>query len=349
MTTAPATTALNAWVGRPPANWRTNRLKWHVSLSSDRPTEDEIERLPYIANEDIASWTGKLVNPDPKPVDADSRRFHRDDVLFNKLRPYLAKVYHADFDGLSSGELLCLRPSFDVWPRYLFYVVSSKAFIDAVDAETFGSKMPRADWDIVGDQPLPLPPLETQKRIAGFLDEKTAQIDGLIAKKQALLEHLAEKRQAIVTQAVTKGLNRAAPMKDSGVEWLGPIPAHWELKRLSFVSTIIDCKHRTPEYIDSGIPLVSTSEISPYRIDYETRRRVSEEEFALMSEGGRRPRRDDIIYSRNASVGSAARVHDDREICLGQDLCLVRSTEISQDFIEHFLNSTACLLISTEN
>lgn len=219
-----------------------------MSLSSDRPTEDEIERLPYIANEDIASWTGKLVNPDPKPVDADSRRFHRDDVLFNKLRPYLAKVYHADFDGLSSGELLCLRPSFDVWPRYLFYVVSSKAFIDAVDAETFGSKMPRADWDIVGDQPLPLPPLETQKRIAGFLDEKTAQIDGLIAKKQALLEHLAEKRQAIVTQAVTKGLNRAAPMKDSGVEWLGPIPAHWEIKRLSFVSTIIDCKHRTPEY-----------------------------------------------------------------------------------------------------
>src|SRR5205823_6269957 len=126
--------------------------------------------------------------------EADSRRFHRDDVLFNKLRPYLAKVYHADFDGLSSGELLCLRPSSAVSPRYLFYVVSSKGFVDAVDAETFGSKMPRADWEIVGHQPLPLPPLDIQRRVVAFLDEKAAQIDALIAKKLALLESLAEKR-----------------------------------------------------------------------------------------------------------------------------------------------------------
>lgn len=71
---------------------------------------------------------------------------------------------------------------------------------------------------------------------------------------------------------------------------------------------------------------------------------MSAEEFALMSEGGRCHRRNDIIYSRNASVGSAAQVHDDREICLGQDLCLVRSTGISQAFLEQFLNSTACLI-----
>ena len=83
------------------------------------------------------------------------------------------------------------------------------------------------------------PPLETQKRIAAFLDEKTAQIDGLIARKQALLERLAEKRQAIITQAVTKGLNPNAPMKDSGIDWLGPIPAHWEVKRLKFLGDTI--------------------------------------------------------------------------------------------------------------
>jgi type I restriction enzyme S subunit len=80
------------------------------------------------------------------------------------------------------------------------------------------------------------PPLETQKRIAAFLDEKTAQIDGLIEKKQALLDRLAEKRQAIITQAVTKGLNPAVPMKDSGIDWLGRVPAHWEV--LSFRRSI---------------------------------------------------------------------------------------------------------------
>ncbi len=187
------------------------------------------------------------------------------------------------------------------------------------------------------------PSLEIQKRIAAFLDDRTAQIDGLIEKKRALLDRLAEKRQTIVTQAVTKGLNPAAVMKDSGIDWLGHIPAHWEVKRLFFVSRVIDCKHRTPEYIDDGVPLVSTTEISPYQIDYKTKRQVSTEELAIMSEGGRQPRVDDIIYSRNASVGSAALVRDDRIICLGQDLCLIRPSKIAPRFLEHFLNSSSCL------
>ena len=84
------------------------------------------------------------------------------------------------------------------------------------------------------------PPLDTQRRIAQFLDEKTARIDGLIEKKRALLHRLAEKRQALITRAVTKGLNSDAPMKPSGIDWLGDIPAHWEvlpLKRLLASST----------------------------------------------------------------------------------------------------------------
>lgn len=120
--------------------------------------------------------------------------FQRGDVLFNKLRPYLAKVYLADFDGISSGELLNLRASEHVFPRFLFHVLSSFAFIDVINAESFGTKMPRADWETVGHQPLPLPNIDTQRRIAGFLDERTARIDGLIGRKRALLGRLAEKR-----------------------------------------------------------------------------------------------------------------------------------------------------------
>ena len=71
---------------------------------------------------------------------------------------------------------------------------------------------------------MPLPPLDTQRRIARFLDEKASRIDGLIEKKRELLEPLAEKRQALITQAVTKGLNPDAPMKYSGIDWLGDIP-----------------------------------------------------------------------------------------------------------------------------
>jgi type I restriction enzyme S subunit len=90
--------------------------------------------------------------------------------------------------------------------------------------------------EMIGSISCPLPPLDTQKRIARYLDEKTARIDALIAKKRELLERLAEKRQALITHAVTKGLNPDAPMKPSGIDWLGEIPAHWEVKRLKMLT-----------------------------------------------------------------------------------------------------------------
>lgn len=219
---------LPEWALHVPDAWGSDWLKWSVDLSTKHPEQQEI--LPYISNEDIASWTGKLLIDEPKPAEAGGRVFRTNDILLNKLRPYLAKVYHATFDGVSSSELLCLRPSQAVEPRFLFYVLVSKCFIDTINSETFGSKMPRADWEIIGHQPLPLPPLATQRRIAQFLDEKTARIDGLIEKKRELLDRLAEKRQALITRAVTKGLNPDAPMKPSGIDWLGEI-------RLKFTST----------------------------------------------------------------------------------------------------------------
>ena len=254
---------LPEWAAHVPEGWDSNWLKWSVDLSTKRPTEEEQEVLPYISNENIASWTGTLLVEEPKPAEADSRMFHENDILFNKLRPYLAKVYHAKFDGVSSGELLCLRPSHAVEPRFLFHVLVSKGFIDTINAETFGAKMPRADWEIVGHQPLPLAPLDTQRRIARFLDEKTARIDGLVEKKRALLERLAEKRQALITRAVTKGLNPDAPMKPSGIDWLGDIPVHWEVKRLRFLLNggTLNGLYKTKEEFDpEGIPFVQMGE-----------------------------------------------------------------------------------------
>ncbi|MER8777272.1 restriction endonuclease subunit S [Mesorhizobium sp. M0977] len=83
--------------------------------------------------------------------------------------------------------------------------------------------------EMIGSIICPVPPLETQRSIARFLDEQTARIDGLIEKKRALVDQLAEKRQALITRAVTKGLNPATPLRPSGIDWLGDIPAHWEV------------------------------------------------------------------------------------------------------------------------
>ena len=243
------------WAARIPDGWDSKWLKWSIGLFTKRPTVKEREALPYISNEYIMSWTGKLLVEEPSPADSDSRMFQKGDVLFNKLRPYLAKVYHAEFNGVSSSELLCLRPSDAVDPRYLFYALISKGFIDSVDAETFGTKMPRADWEIIGHQPLPLPSLDLQRRIARFLDEKTARIDALIEKKRELLDRLAEKRHALITRAVTKGLNPDACMKPSDIHTQGtnrraaegagrmtllPSPQGWPSKRLKYLATYND-------------------------------------------------------------------------------------------------------------
>ena len=108
-----------------------------------------------------------------------------------------------------------------------------------------------------------LPSLDTQRRIARFLDEKTARIDGLIEKKRELLDRLAEKRQALITRAVTKGLDPSAPMKPSGIDWLGDIPAHWEVKRLRFLLNdgTLNGLYKPKEAFDpEGIPFVQMGE-----------------------------------------------------------------------------------------
>jgi type I restriction enzyme S subunit len=130
--------------------------------------------------------------------------------------------------GIGRGLAAILATGID--DRYLGYALEQRA--TALASLATGSTFQAVSAPQIGSLDVPLPPFDTQARIAAFLDEKTAQIDGLIARKQALLERLAEKRQAIITQAVTKGLNPTAPMKDSGIDWLGQIPAHWEVKRL---------------------------------------------------------------------------------------------------------------------
>ena len=298
------------WADDLPKGWTADWVKWSVAFASAKPDSEDIDKLPYISNEDITSWTGKLLKEDPEPADKEGRLFRRGDVLFNQLRPYLAKVYQADFDGISSGALLNLRASERVLPRFLFHVLSSYPFIDIINSESFGTKMPRADWETVGHQPLPLPDLETQRRIAGYLDDKTSRIDALIEKKQALLDRLSEKRQALITHAVTRGLNPDAPLKDSGVGWLGKVPAHWEVKPVKRVAKLQS--GHTPdkqqdEYWDGEIPWVSLNDTATIRSgDY-----IAETAFCITPEGianssARLLPARAVVFTRDATIGEAA-------------------------------------------
>ena len=218
------------WLGDIPEQWKLKRLKFAVNLVNEKVESVDTE-LPYFGLENIESWTGRKIQTESQP-EGVANRFDIGDVLFGKLRPYLAKAYHAQAEGgLCTGEALVLRQK-DLVPRYLLYFLLSKDFINIVDSSTYGAKMPRANWDFIGNLPTLLPEVGEQTAIASFLDRETARIDALIAKKQRLIELLQEKRTALISQAVTKGLGPGVPMKDSGGEWLGEIPAHWEVKRI---------------------------------------------------------------------------------------------------------------------
>lgn len=107
--------------------------------------------------------------------------------------------------------------------------------------------MPRADWEIIGNQPVKVPPLESQRAIADYLDRETGRIDGLIEEKQAMLRLLEEKQAALITQAVTRGLNPNTPLKPSGLDWLGDIPEHWQLERAKNLFQVRDQRSETGE------------------------------------------------------------------------------------------------------
>lgn len=219
-----------SWLQKKPSHWRIKRLKFSTDLINNKVRVED-SPLPYLGLEHIESWTGRKINGEISNSEGLASSFVVGDVLFGKLRPYLAKVYLAQQDGLISSEALVVRSKDELHAEFLKYYMLSRDFINIVDSSTYGSKMPRASWDFIGNLPVLLPDVEEQKVIARFLDFKTAQIDSLIAKKKALLDKLVEKRTALISHAVTKGLDSSVAMKDSGVAWLGKIPVHWAIDR----------------------------------------------------------------------------------------------------------------------
>jgi len=252
------------WLGEIPELWKITRLKYAAPSSTTKLTEKP-DDLPYLGLENIESQTGRLLVDTPiENVDSTVGVFYRGNVLFGKLRPYLAKAVCVDFSGVCTTELLILQPSTIVNGKFLFYRLLSEDFIKLVNSLTYGTKMPRVSSEQIGNLPISLPPLAEQRTIATFLDRETARINNLIAKKERLIELLREKRAALISHAVTKGLDPTVPMKDLGVEWLGEIPAHWEVKRLKFVASFYG--GGTPykenlEYWSGDIPWVSPKDM----------------------------------------------------------------------------------------
>ena len=278
--------SLVEWLGEVPSHWEDRRLKYSAPIRVGK-LDRKPEEATYVGLEHIESWTGRLLlNNQPESVDSVVGFFVAGDVLFGKLRPYLAKSARPDFDGVATSEILALRPQSDCWQSYVMYCLLSEQYVRWINVFTYGAKMPRVSPDQVGISSMPLPPLPEQRAIAAFLDWETAKIDSLVAKKERLIELLQEKRNALISRAVTRGLDPDVPMKGSGVDWLGVIPGHWQVMRLARITECLDGQ-RVPlnaeerSYMQGVYPYWGANSIVDY-ID----RWLFDEELVLIGEDG---------------------------------------------------------------
>jgi len=275
------------WLQDVPSMWSVTRLRFQVKIN---PVKSEIRGMPentsvsFVPMEAVGEYGGLRLEQTQTLGDvANSYTYFRDgDVVVAKITPCFENGKGSITDGLKNGigfgttELHVLRPSSFMDRNYLFYLTISHAFRKIGASYMYGAGgQKRVPDTFIRDFRHPIPATNEQRSIAAFLDRETARIDALIEKKRRQIELLQEKRSALISHAVTKGLDPNAKMKDSGIEWLGEIPKHWQAKRLRFAAKVNPVKsevaHLLPDTEVSFVPMEAVNEYGGLNLDQTKR------------------------------------------------------------------------------
>jgi type I restriction enzyme S subunit len=194
------------------------------------------------------------------------------DLAINKMKAWQGSVGISSYKGIVSPAYHVYAPSHSESPQYLHHLFRCNEYIAGYLANSKGIRVNQ--WDLEPQQhsrmSVLLPPLQEQIQIARFLDHETARIDTLIEEQQRLIELLKEKRQAVISHAVTKGIDPTVPMKDSGVEWLGEVPAHWELTRVGWQCVVgngcTPARDNQGYWDDGHYPWLNSSKVNLERV-----------------------------------------------------------------------------------
>ena len=227
------------WLGNIPKDWEVKRIKDIFKQISE--SGNELPKNCYIPLENIEQFTGKLIQKVSNENGETTNLFNSGDLLINKLRPYLGKVFLPDFKGGVSGEVIVLR-LFDNensnYSKYFFYRFLSTKFIFKINSITDGVKMPRTNPFKILNLEVAIPTIFEQTQIAHYLDTKTQAIDRKIDLLTQKANYHKEYRKSLINQMVCKGLDKSVQLKDSGIDWIGQIPKHWEVKRFKAIAKL---------------------------------------------------------------------------------------------------------------
>lgn len=187
------------WIGEIPEHWNIERLKFNVSINAEKQSSLD---LPYIALEHIEGFSGKRIKTDNVYEVDGAIVAHSGEILFGKLRPYLAKVYKVEEETYVSSEFAVFSVE-TIDNQYLKWYMLSYGFLDTVNASTYGTKMPRANIDFIKNMYIPVFDVQEQEKIALYLNEKSSKIDQLIAIKQSKIEKLEQYKRSLIYEYVT--------------------------------------------------------------------------------------------------------------------------------------------------
>jgi len=343
------------WLGEVPNSWPVTRLRFRAKIN---PSKAEINgvsgdtMVSFIPMEAVGEYGGLRLDQ-TKLLDevANGYTYFREgDVVVAKITPCFENWKGSVAQGLENGlgfgttELHVIRLADDLDRRYLFYLTITHAFRSVGASYMYGAGgQKRVPDDFIRNFRHPFPPSDEQRAIAAFLDRETGRIDALMEKKQRQVELLQEKRAALISHAVTKGLNPAAPLKSSGVEWIRQIPVHWELKRLKFLASepLKYGANESAEIDDPDLPRY-------IRItDITEGGSLRDETFKSLAEDIAEPfilKNGDILLARSGATAGKTFMYQDSwgRACYAGYLIRLRanSLEAIPEFLYYFSNSS---------
>lgn len=242
----------------------------------------------------------------------------------------------SDFDGMITGAYTVMQPNQNCNRRFLYYFYLNLDADKRMKPLYTGLRNTISKDNFFSFRTF-LPPLSEQEKIAHFLDRKTALIDQDIDIdiKQKQIDLLKERRQILIHKAVTQGLNPNVEMKDSGVEWIGKIPKHWEVIKLKRVTTkITDGEHISPTFTDSGMPFLSAKDVRDGFIEFPNNKFVTERDGKKFRLRCNPEKGDILLVSRGATIGRVSTVSTDKDFCLlGSVILLKPNSRIISDYL----------------
>ncbi|KEZ93551.1 restriction endonuclease subunit S [Nonlabens ulvanivorans] len=327
------------WLGEIPEHWETRKIKFfYKNKDSIFIDGDWIESKDIGSNEVYYFTTGnirELKFYDKERTFISNKTFAKlncteifeNDILISRLNLPIGRCCLApkfDKKTIVSVDVCVLRADLEFNRSFLVYVMNSPQYFTHTENKARGAIMKRISRTILGNISLPIPPLPEQTAIAQFLDDKTSKIEDAIAIKEQQISLLKERKQILIHKAVIRGLDDRVTMKDSGVEWIGEIPEHWEVKRVKHL-----LEERTERSKDGEEPLLMMSQIHGLVVRSEFH---SKAEVAQNNEGNKIVKKNDLVFNKlKAHLGVFFKSNIDYDGIVSPDYAVYYSKGIIED------------------